>query len=330
MKMIRRLYIGLLIGLALSVLAPGADAATVLSSESRLTTISAYGGHVVWSGFDPARRVFRLKESFAGRTRILPVRSRRVAFDVDLGPDRRGQPVAVYSRCRREPPNETVRDLPVHYQGRGCDVYRFDFTTGRERRVDGIGSRTSSETLPSIWKDRIAFSRVLRFATSERRIALGIYVRDLRARRTHGAGRGSAGAYPSTQPHPTQIDLRGTTLAFSWGGVGNQRCQDQTPIDRLQSEIWSQQLPGRARRVARTCEEGLVSTAALGPGNLTYLSSSVFASEKAAPLVITVSGNQQPQEAPAPVGTVAYARDAVSGALTFVRQVGQTFEITAP
>jgi hypothetical protein len=88
--------------------------------------MSAYGGHVVWSeAVAPGRHV--LMRWHAGRVDRLPVAERAVPFDVDLGPDARGRPVAVYSRC----PGEGESTAPVG----GCDVYRIALQRGRERRI---------------------------------------------------------------------------------------------------------------------------------------------------------------------------------------------------
>ena len=60
--------------------------------------LSAYAGQVVWSE-QITQDVNVLMRWRAGRVDRLPVRSRKVPFDLDLGPDARGRAVAVYSRC---------------------------------------------------------------------------------------------------------------------------------------------------------------------------------------------------------------------------------------
>ena len=57
-----------------------------------------YAGQVAWSE-QITQGVNVLVRWRAGRVDRLPVRSRKVPFDLDVGPDARGRAVAVYSRC---------------------------------------------------------------------------------------------------------------------------------------------------------------------------------------------------------------------------------------
>jgi hypothetical protein len=63
--------------------------------------VDAFGGHVVWSDYDASIDDWRLMANVDGVTQALPVAPRPTPFDVDLGPDRRGRLLAVYSRCAR-------------------------------------------------------------------------------------------------------------------------------------------------------------------------------------------------------------------------------------
>jgi hypothetical protein len=124
----------------LASLSPGAASAV---------RMSAYAGHVVWSeAVAPGRYV--LMRWHAGRVDRLPVAPRAVPFDVDLGPDARGRPVAVYSRC----PGERETAVLVG----GCDVYRLALQGGRERRIRRASTATSSEYAPAIWRGNLAFA----------------------------------------------------------------------------------------------------------------------------------------------------------------------------
>src|SRR5690349_25119494 len=76
----------------------------VVAQVPGATGLTAYAGHVVWSQPDPATGRWRLMQWHDGRVTRLAVGSRRVSFDADAGPDARGHPVVVYSRCRHEPP----------------------------------------------------------------------------------------------------------------------------------------------------------------------------------------------------------------------------------
>lgn len=153
------------------------------------------------------------------RTR-LPVAPRDVPFDVDLGPDRDGGIVAAYSRCEQDPGQggtpSTVVSLPqpAHTAGRGCDLYRFDFATGRESKIAGASTDQASEVLPSIWKDRIAFARVYERRPGDRGTYPYLYTRPLNdgsSQRQPGGNRGTRGL-----PGPTSLDLYGRHLSFVW------------------------------------------------------------------------------------------------------------------
>jgi hypothetical protein len=154
----RRRRVQLTILLAVLAFSP----ATAHGSEQALvsipsaTALTAYGGHVVWSEQGPSA-LWYLTDWHDGSTSRLPVAPRAVPFDVDLGPAADGRPVAVYSRCVPERP--TV--APDWMLARGCDLYEFDFVSGKERLLAGVSSRRRSETTPSIWRGSIAFARRL-------------------------------------------------------------------------------------------------------------------------------------------------------------------------
>lgn len=164
----------------------------VLARESRGFGVDAYNGYVLWSSWDGERRRYRLVARRHGRTVTLPIRPSTSLLDASLGPDRRGQTVAVYSRCR----------------SRGCDLYQFRFKTGRETLLRRVSSPSTSEFSPTIWRDRLAFLR----RSSGRNGSVGIYIagpgRSLRKVRGGTQGQGSTGV--------TQLKLRGSRLAFSW------------------------------------------------------------------------------------------------------------------
>ena len=123
----------------LASLSPGAASAI---------RMSAHGGHVVWSEpVAPGRHV--LMRWHQGRVARLPVAERAVPFDVDLGPDARGRPVAVYSRCPGEAENAAAG---------GCNVYRLDLRRGRERTIRRASTARSSEYAPAIWRGDLVFA----------------------------------------------------------------------------------------------------------------------------------------------------------------------------
>jgi hypothetical protein len=173
-----------------------------------------------------------------GATSAVPVRPRSVPFDVDLGPDDRTlHIVAVYSRCRRDPPlrrdpaiGNVIAQMPDWARGRGCNVYKFDFETDRESKVVSTDSPQASEFLPSIWNGRIAFARVRERRKGLERMRPYIYLRrgHARSRRLPNGPRSTRRlctgkprrCRSQVEPGPTAMDLRGTRLAFGWDSGG--------------------------------------------------------------------------------------------------------------
>jgi hypothetical protein len=171
-----------------------------------------------------------------GVTSEVPVRPRTVPFDVDLGPDPDGRPIAAYSRCRREPRRRdpaignVIAQLPQWSSGRGCELYEFDFQLRRESRIPGASTSRASEFLPTVSYTRIAFARTYehRSGTAGKRAYL--YERSLvfekRRSRRLIAGRRStlrfcSGGRPRRcrrliEPGPTALDLHERRLALGW------------------------------------------------------------------------------------------------------------------
>jgi hypothetical protein len=179
--------------LALSGTSVAAD--TVIATVPHQTPVDAYDGRVVWSVPSPGG--YQLVEYQSGRVQTLPVAPRIEPFEVDLGPDRKGRPVAVYSRCRT--PSTDFRS-----EGRrGCDLYLYDFVTRTERGLAWVNS-SADESSPAIWGRRIAFVR-----THPRR---GVRIRTyLYSRRISGGGRSRrlrGGQYASS------VDMRGRRVVF--------------------------------------------------------------------------------------------------------------------
>jgi hypothetical protein len=142
--------------------APPASADTVqLTTSYRGTAgLTAYGGHVVWSQFDPATRLWSLQQWHAGKQSRLPARAREEPFDADAGPDARGRPVVVYSRCAIESSRPLELPAPHWADTRGCHVYELRLDGhGREHRIDRLFRPEASDTVPTIWRGRIAFAR---------------------------------------------------------------------------------------------------------------------------------------------------------------------------
>ncbi|HEX8101396.1 MAG TPA: hypothetical protein VF533_02195 [Solirubrobacteraceae bacterium] len=118
---------------------------TRLAALHRASPVSVFGQATAWSERSGGR--FRLVVRSGGRRDVLKG-GRGVPFDVDLGPGPDGAPVAVYSRCRREP--RTTRHAGWQgvdwATGRGCDVYLW--RPGRPERRLRAARAVTSEFLP--------------------------------------------------------------------------------------------------------------------------------------------------------------------------------------
>lgn len=103
---------------------------------------------------------------------------------------------------------------PAWTTGRGCDIFRFDFDADNEMRIPGASTNDSSEVLPSIWRDRIAFARVYEERSGDRGVYPYLYTRPLdggSSVREEGGSRGTNGL-----PGPVRLDLYGRRLSFVW------------------------------------------------------------------------------------------------------------------
>ena len=136
-------------GLGMVAMDTGAGADTQVATTKRPTAVRAWGGVAAFSIYDEASASFRLAISRAGRpVETVAVAPQPIAFDLDVGPDSRGSPAIVYSRCAR-----------MGLRPRGCDLYRYSLSTGRESKLVGASSPSASETAPTIWGGRIAWAR---------------------------------------------------------------------------------------------------------------------------------------------------------------------------
>lgn len=284
----RRLTSGLVVGMACCAVAVPVAAQTAnreVASVDALTPLSAYGGRLVWSTYDPSTRTFSLTTRAGGETATLPVAPRPVPFDADLGPGVDGTPVVVYSRCQREPDYELNNDRVFDYTSGGhCDVYRYDFATQRESPVRSVNRRSSSETVPTIYGRRIAFARTSRPSRGRSdgvaRLLLndGVRTRELR-RGSLGVDRGPVSPRSLNKPRPSSMDLSADRLAFRWFHVEPRRCPGKDPnfrTEAFQNELWSVSLRSRrGRLVGRGCEAGRAPQDFVGPavdrGRLYYI-----------------------------------------------------------
>jgi hypothetical protein len=228
--------------LACCLLAPAAARAdTNIADVLGPTKVNAYGGRLVWSAFDPARQENRLMTRLgAGPVEQAPIPPSPTPFEADLGPNPDGHVVAVYPRCRP-----------------GCDIWSFDFTTGREAKVPGASSPRFDEFPATIYKSRIAFARrrIPQQRTPE--LILLDHGRQKALRRgdeRNCAGRGATRTCVlADRIDVADLQLSATRLAFVW---------TRTKGDGRQREVYSSKIEHRPKVVARS------SSGALSDGEL--------------------------------------------------------------
>jgi hypothetical protein len=186
-----------------------------VTGVSAPTPIAAYGERLVFSRPDGAGGYVLAQRVGNGPVATLPVRSRAVPFDVDLGPTDGGRVLAVYTRCAKEPQPQLGVGEPqgAHYQtGGSCDVYKLDLQTGQETRFTKANAGNASEFWPTYWKGRLAFAR----AYDDKPQFPYLYVKDISSskpsKRLPGGPRGT----PSTGSAPGQLELYGKRLGFQW------------------------------------------------------------------------------------------------------------------
>ncbi len=197
---------------------------------------------------------YRLAEVVAGRLRDLNAAPRRVPFDVDIGPDRDGRVVAVYSRCAQEGrPGPGVTTI-AYRTARRCRLYSVRVHGGRERRIALPQSRRSSTSrfLPTIWRQRLTWAETEDHRNEGYRIAAPRLMSRDGSGRIHRLRGGSAFYRKSDlgAEGPLALDQRGTRLAFAWSYVSSDtRCRQGDKADVFPaSEAWALEL-GTARRL---------------------------------------------------------------------------------
>lgn len=140
-----------LIALVMVLLLPaGAGAAeTTIVYLARPSPVSEYAGTAVVSAWDATTASYHLSVVHDGRLTRPRVDPSPREFDADIGPDVKGRPTVVFSRCANV------------LQRTGCDVHLVTLTgprAGRVREPAGVNTR-ASEYAPTLWRGRLAFAR---------------------------------------------------------------------------------------------------------------------------------------------------------------------------
>jgi hypothetical protein len=217
--MIRRLVVASAL-LALTLALAGSASAEDVVTLDHSTPVAAFGGRLLWSRFDPVTDDYALVTRAGGIPIIVPVAHRAVPFDADLGPGPDGGTVAVYSRCARETTPSGSFTPALYGLGKGCDIYQFDFATGRETRVTAVSAPDASEFWPTIWRSTIAYARVY---DSKPGLPY-LYVRAVGSSRPStrlpGGPRSTCGNCTGTRNFPIALELYGKRLGFTWSYTG--------------------------------------------------------------------------------------------------------------
>jgi hypothetical protein len=201
-------------GAAPASAAPGPLSPTVVSVEENDTPVDGWGGWLVWSRREDDGRYALVARTPAGEGLRLSVTPQAVPVDASIGPGPDGAPVVVYAAC-----SDATAAVPT-----GCDVRRLDLATGADALVPAASDPGTDERYPSVWGDRIAFSRTTVAGRSER---AGIVLARLddpapKAATIFGTRSERVGRRRVSSPSygPRGIDLRGTTIAASWRTAG--------------------------------------------------------------------------------------------------------------
>ncbi|HEV2821094.1 MAG TPA: hypothetical protein VGW11_11355 [Solirubrobacteraceae bacterium] len=128
---------------SLAVAGPAA-AQTVLVEQARPFSVDAAKGVSVYSQYDDSIDAYRLVARQDGQLKTLNVDPLPVPFDVDIGTNRAGALVAVYSR--------SIGD-------ENTDLFRYSFASDSETRLTSLSRADADERDPSVWNGDIAFVR---------------------------------------------------------------------------------------------------------------------------------------------------------------------------
>lgn len=135
----RRLLLALA---ALLAAAPAAAAQDPVATVPAVTPLKALGDTVAWSARGAAPGdPYRLTVRRDGVVETVPVAAREQPGDFDLGTDATGAPLLVYTRCAAT-----------------CDLFSSTLD-GVERRIAGASSPHYDESVPTVWRGRLAWAR---------------------------------------------------------------------------------------------------------------------------------------------------------------------------
>lgn len=288
------------------------------------TPVAAYAGHMVFSRRAAAGRYVLVERVGAGPERPLPVASRAVPFDVDVGPTSGGRILAVYTRCATEPPPVlSFPGLPVYQTGKGCDVYKVDLDGGREHRFTAANASDATEFWPTYWKGRLGFARVYDHKPDYPYLYVKTIVSGHASQRMPGGQRKECSSAPGQQPpcsddrrsRPEQLELYGDRLAFAWSYQGLS--------EGTESELRLDTVGGGHRRLDHASGGSLTALIIGWPafeGGRLFWSRACFGDEEGCPgrarlVKSTYTGTIVELEAHAPYRILSHERDRLATTL---------------
>jgi hypothetical protein len=200
----------------LALAAPAAAVAdpTLVTTMPSATVVGAAQGWTAWSELRDGAYVL-VTRAPEGTVTTPSVATRGVPFDLDLGADASGRPVAAYSRCQGEPRATGGANTigPQWTSGRGCSIVLLDLGTGRETKVRRAAS-DATEVLPSIAGSRLAYVAVPKRGGTSRAL---LVLRDLKSgkvtRMDSGRRRAASAGFAEG---PTSVDASGRTVVAAW------------------------------------------------------------------------------------------------------------------
>ena len=220
-----------------------------LDTKAGIGYVSSYGGYAAWSRRTGPSR-YRLMIRHAGRTRALPVTSRRVPFDVSLGKDARGRTVAVFSRCRneRDGPGALPGGLPAYASFSDCRIRLVPVGDGggRERAVRlSAGAQVSSRFMPAIAGSRLAYAGVRGRGS---RLRQGVFTQLIDRRMAPRELRGGTGSGP--EDGPLSVSFDGRQVLYAWRAI-EAPCTDPEDVLGQTTELWRDHVRDGGHRLIR-------------------------------------------------------------------------------
>ncbi|MBJ7328245.1 MAG: hypothetical protein JHC95_00020 [Solirubrobacteraceae bacterium] len=192
------------------------------------TPISAYNGQLVWSQPASNGQYQLVTRTGSGPVTPVPIATRAVPFDVDLGPTSSGTIYAVYSRCATEP-EWGPYSMPPYQLGKGCMIYKFDFSANQEVKYSKVNASNASQYWPSYWKGKIAYGRTYASNTNKG------YLYSKTVASSTPSAQMPIGAL-GTQANAQQVELNGNNLAFAWNYEAEPYTYYQLRMDKIGSK----------------------------------------------------------------------------------------------